>query len=148
MLSAAGPLNSTAAEEGPRWAADDKTLYFDSTRGGARSIWRSSVVGSTFGTPQKLTELASDTLDAVPVLSPDELTINFLSTRAPTPDGDIYVATRSSRTLPFANVQVLANVNSPALDAPSYISADGCTLYLGSLRGTGKFDAFVARRPN
>jgi WD40-like Beta Propeller Repeat len=146
-LAAAMGVNTTSNEEGPRWSADGKTLYFDSTRGGTRHIWSASVVAFSFGTPQKLTELASNALDAVPVLSPDELTIYFLSQRAPTTDGDIYVATRTSKTLPFANVQVLANVNSPSLDAPGYISPDGCTLYLSSLRGTGKFDIFVAQRP-
>ena len=147
-LGAAASTNSTGNEEGPRWAADGKTLYFDSTRGGTRHIWSASVVGATFGAPQKLTELASDALDAVPVLSPDELTIYFLSTRAPTTDGDIYVATRISKTLPFTNVQPVASVNSPAIDAPGHISADGCTLYLSSHRATpGKSDIFVAQRP-
>ena len=33
-LNATVATNTTANEEGPRWAADGKTLYFDSTRGG------------------------------------------------------------------------------------------------------------------
>lgn len=145
----AGPTNSSANEEGPRWSADGKTLYFDSTRSGNRDLYRVPLVGSAFGAPVALAELNSTALDAVPIVSPDELTIYFLSARAPTADGDIYVATRTDKGLPFANVKPLAGVNLPtAFDAPGAISPDGCTLYMTSDRATtGKGDMFVAKRP-
>jgi hypothetical protein len=138
--------NSTANEEGPRWSADSKTLYFDSTRSGNRDLFRASVVGATFAAPVAITELNSPALEAVPVLSADELTIYFLSQRAPSTDGDIFVATRATTAAPFANIQKLANVNSAALDAPGGLSPDGCTLYMSSNRG-GKSDVYIAQRP-
>lgn len=142
----AGATNSSANEEGPHWSADGKTLYFDSTRGGSRDLYRASVVGATFGAPQAITELNSGALDAVPVVSADELTVYFLSGRAPTSDGDIYVATRASKALPFGPPKVLGNVNSPQLDVPGFLTADGCTLYMTSTR-LGSADIYVARRP-
>jgi hypothetical protein len=145
-----GATNSSANEEGPRWSADGKTLYFDSTRGGSRDLYRVPLVGAAFGAPVALTELNSPALEAVPVVSADELTIYFLSTRAPTPDGDIYVATRADKSALFGNVKPLPGVNSPtAIDAPGQLSGDGCTLYMSSDRagGAGKNDVFVARRP-
>ena len=117
-LALVAGTNSKGNEEGPRWSADAKTLYFDSTRSGNRDIYRAPLVGATFGAPVAVTELNSPALDAVPVLSADELTIYFLSTRAPSTDGDIFVATRATTAAPFANIQKLANVNSAALDAP------------------------------
>jgi hypothetical protein len=143
----AGSVNSTANEEGAHWSADGKTLYFDSTRGSSRDLYSATVVGSAFGAPAALTTLNSGALDAVPVIGADELTIYFLSTRAPTTDGDIYVATRATKAAPFGNVQVVPNVNSAFSDAPAHVSADGCTLYLTSGR-SGNSDIFVAKRPN
>ena len=146
----AGAVNSSSNEEGPHWSADGKTLYFDSTRsstgGGTRDLFRVPVVGSSFGTPEAITELNSPALEAVPVISADELTIYFLSTRAPTTDGDIYVATRDTKSAKFANIQPLPGVNSNGSDAPAHVSADGCTLYLSSSRA-GQSDIYVARRP-
>lgn len=145
-LAVVAGTNSKGNEEGPRWSADAKTLYFDSTRSGNRDIYRAPVVGATFGAPVAVAELNSGALDAVPVVSADELTIYFLSKRAPSTDGDIFVATRSTTAAPFANIQKVANVNSTALDAPGQISADGCTLHMSSSRG-GKSDIYVAQRP-
>lgn len=142
----AAGTNSPKNEEGPRWTADGKTLYFDSTRSGNRDIYRSAVVGATFTAPVAVTELNSPALDAVPVLTADELTIYFLSTRAPSTDGDIFVATRGTTAAPFANIQKLANVNSTAIDVPGQISPDGCTLYMSSNRA-GKSDLYAAQRP-
>jgi Tol biopolymer transport system component len=34
------PTSSSANEESPHWSADGKTLYFDSTRGGNRDLYR------------------------------------------------------------------------------------------------------------
>lgn len=138
--------SSPGAEEGPRLSADGKTLYFDSTKNGSRDLFVSKF-GDDGGVRNvaALTSLNTAALEGAPVLSPDELTIYFFSDRAPTTDGDIYVATRKSKSEAFGNVTVVPNVNSPGLDAPSQISGDGCSLYIASTR-LGKFDIFVSRR--
>jgi Tol biopolymer transport system component len=145
-LSAVAGLNSPSSEEGPHWSADSKTLYFDSTRSGNRELFRASVNGASFGAPQPIPGLGSAELDAVPVPSADELTIYFLSLRAPTPNGDVWFATRATKAAAFSAPQVLPGVNSPDIDAPAHVTADGCTMYLSTIRG-GHYDIMVARRP-
>ncbi len=146
---AASAINSASDEQSPRWSPDGKTFYFDSSRGGGnnRDLFRADATGAGFGAPTAITELNTAAIEAGPVLSPDELTIYFLSTRAPTTDGDIYVATRVSKAAPFGTPKQVPNVNGPALDGPARLSSDGCALYMSSTRNGGRFDAFVARRP-
>jgi hypothetical protein len=147
-LGAAAGLDTAQDEQGPKWSADGKTLYFDSTRSGSRDLYRSAVTAGAFGAPVAIAELNGPDLDAIPVLTPDELTIYFISTRAPTADGDIYVATRTDKSAPFSAPKVVTEVNSPVVDAPAFASADGCRLYLSSTRNGGMhYDIFVATRP-
>jgi hypothetical protein len=147
-LGAASATNTAEDEQGPKWAADGKTLYFDSTRSGSRDLYRSTATGGSFGAPEAIKELNSADLDAVPVLSPDELTIYFVSTRAPTPDGDVYVAKRASRSDPFGAPVAVAEVNDDkAVDAAAFVSADGCRLYMTSSRNGGHYDIYLATRP-
>lgn len=139
--------SNPAGEEGPRLSADGKTLYFDSTRGTSRDLFRASIDGANVTNVAPITELNSPGLDAVPILTADELTIYFISDRAPaTGAGDIFVARRLSKTSPFGTPEQVRNVNSDGLDGPGHISADGCTLYLSSTR-LGTSDIYVARRP-
>jgi hypothetical protein len=154
-LAQFGPLtptfgaSSTGAEEGPRWGADGKTFYFDSTRDGSRDIFVSTLVNGKFSDVTPLKTINTPGVEGVPVLTADELSMYFVSDRAPAAGpGDIFVATRPSKTASFgSNVTLVPNVNSDGLDAPGHISADGCTLYLSSTR-LGSFDIFAARRPN
>lgn len=145
---ASGP-SSSAEDQGPKLSADGKTLYFDSTRGGNRDLWRAPVTSGGFGTPTAIAELASDQIDAIPVVSADEKAIYWLSTRDPTADGDIWFATRGDVGKPFADPKPLPGPNvSNAIDAPGWVSPDGCTMYLSSTRNGGvHYDVFVARRP-
>jgi hypothetical protein len=147
-LGTAAGLDTPQDELAPKWGGDAKTLYFDSTRSGNRDLYRSAVTAGVFGAPVAIAELNGPDLEAAPVLTPDELTIYFLSLRAPTTDGDIYVATRADKTAPFSAPKVVAEVNSPSVDAPAFASADGCRLYLSSARNGGvHYDIFVATRP-
>ena len=142
----AAVVNSGADDATPRWTADQSSLYFDSMRGGDRDLYRAPVNAAGFGAPVAVTELNSPALEAAPLLSADERTIWFLSTRAPSPDGDVWTATRASKSGPFGAPTRVASLSSTAIDAPAWISADGCTMYLSSTRNGGQYDAFVARR--
>ena len=143
----ASGVDSPAEEASPRWTADARTIYFDSSRSGSRDIYRASTQGATFGAPEAVTELNTAALEAAPVLSPDERTIYFLSTRPPTTDGDIYVATRGSKSEKFGAITRVEVLSSAGVDVPSWLSPDGCTIYLSSTRNNGDYDVFVARRP-
>jgi hypothetical protein len=80
-----------------------------------------------------------------PVLSLDELTV-YYSDGAET---DILAATRPDLDTPFGVGVPVANVNSPENDAPTYVTSDGCVLYLKSNRAgsIGGIDIWEARRP-
>jgi len=90
--------------------------------------------------------------EARPVLSRDEKTIYWTSDRS---DGgavgsfDIWEAHRTSATGTFASPTNLRGLNSDKIDNPSWISADGCILYMDSDRanGVGERDLYVATRP-
>ncbi len=59
-------------------------------------------------------------------------------------DGDP-VLSRASVADPFGAPVLVANINSAVDDGPSFISLDGCRLYISSVRN-GNNDTFVATR--
>lgn len=68
----------------------------------------SACLSSPFGSASLVTELNSAAFEAEPQLSPDELSVYFVSNR-PSGAFDVYTASRTSKTLPFGSV---AKVNS------------------------------------
>jgi len=127
-------LNSSANEQGSQFSADSKTFYFDSTRSGIRDLYRAPVTLGGFGTPEPIAELNTpDADEAVPVVSADELTIYFHSTRGSDSAGDIWMARRASKQAPFTDITLVPNVNvSGAADVPAFVSRDDCRLYISS----------------
>lgn len=82
-----------------------------------------------------------------PVVTPDELTLYFGSNR---PGGagnyDIYQATRPTVADGFGAPIALASLNTASLDAPSWISEDGCELYFTRLDANVGYQLYVALR--
>ena len=100
---------------------------------------RLNVVNSTFD-------------EYAPIISPNGLVLYFSSTRpfaAGRTDENIWVATRAKTTDDFGVPTQVLNVNSPTADEPSWISNDGCRLYMISDRpgGPGGQDIYLATRP-
>ena len=48
--------------------------------------------------------------------------------------GDVYTATRTSTTEPFGSITEVAELTTSSVDAPSFLSTDGCRLYMSSDR--------------
>ena len=143
-----GPLTdlSTANTEVQPFLTDTE-LLFVSDRSGAERIYRSQRVGGNFATPTEIAELAvAGASDTDPVMTADGKTIYFGSTRPGAIGIDIWTATRNDVMAPFTAATLVANVNSSMTDAPSWISADQCRLYLSSDR-LGTPDVYVATRP-
>lgn len=142
-------LNLPSVEQQPYLQESGDTLLFSSDRNGSTfDIWRSVRVGTTFGTPVRMLELdnGSGSNEGDPVISSDGLTIFFRSNRAGgVGNFDIYVATRPTTAVAFGNVMLVPNVNSAGDDGPSFVSRDGCRLYLSSDRA-GTNDIYVAKR--
>lgn len=144
---------ASADDTAPSLSADGKELFFTSTRvGGARHLFHSVVGGDalTFQAPQILNELASgQATDAQLAMTADGLTIYFASER---PGGlgnaDVWTATRSTRVGNFsAPVHVADPINSASYDWPTWLSPDGCRLYMSVLPVDGAGDIVVATRP-
>jgi Tol biopolymer transport system component len=141
-------LNLASVESQPYLQESGPALMFSSDRnGGNFDIWQSTLTGNTYGVPVRQLALdAGGSAEGDPVLSSDGLTIYFRSDR-PSPNGafDIYVATRPTTAMSFGAPALVPNVNSSADDGPSFISSNGCRLYISSDR-LGDNDIFVATR--
>lgn len=85
-----------------------------------------------------------------PALSPDELSLYFVSTRGGGQGAaDIWVSRRASLDSPWGDpVNLGPNINGPGIDASPVVSLDGHLLFFSSDRagGRGQNDIYVARR--
>lgn len=146
-------VNDTSDDGDPYILSAGETLYLTSARGGSYDIYRAARGGNgSFGEPTEVTEVSSSDDDVLPVVSEDDQTMFFASDR--TSGGalgemDIWVAVREGSGSPFGAPANMVPLNSSAGDRPTWLSADGCVLYLVSERpgSSGGRDIWVARRP-
>jgi len=106
-------------------------LYFAATGGAARDV----------------TELNTDATETGPVPTADGDVVFFGSSRDD-PAGtrlDVWMATRASATSAFGAPTRVTELNTADDDWPSWLSPDGCRLYLSSNRN-GNYDVYVATR--
>jgi Tol biopolymer transport system component len=98
-------LNTAAHESGAELTADELTIYFSSNRTGRAGIYvaQRASKDEPFGEPVALDPLNTvDNNEGAPSISTDGLTIYFYRSYGPLfVDADIYVATRTSVSLPF-----------------------------------------------
>jgi OOP family OmpA-OmpF porin len=148
-LAVVATINSASNDEPGSVLPDHSALYFDSNRGGnGYDLYRAPRAAAQFSNPLPISGDALNTPDheAAPIVTPDELTLFFASNRSGgIGDFDIYMTTRTSTANGFGAPTNLQVLNSPGLDIPSWVSADGCVLYL--TRGpVGAYDIYVATR--
>jgi Tol biopolymer transport system component len=101
-----------------------------------------------FGTPTNL-PLNGAGFDGGPSISSDGLSLFFISDRAGSQGGDIWTASRSNPSEPFATpVNLGSVVNGPGDEGAPSISSDGLSLYFDSDRpgGQGMSDIWVTTR--
>ena len=105
--------------------------------------------GSYVTTP--LTSVNSPQDDYSPVISKNGLVLYLASKRSAAAGGgfDIWVTTRGTTNDNFSDPVTVLNVNTASDEEPSWVSNDGCRLYLRSNRpgGLGGQDIYVASRP-
>ena len=152
-VTALTTLNTTS-NEGYAYALDDGlALYFRSSRNGTDDIFRATRTSSTPFSVDAATIFQSvNTVsnEEAPVVSPDELTLYFASDRTDlgAKGGlDVMTATRTSTTQAFGNVTNVGELNTQENELPSWISADGCRLYMTRRANFGSGDIFVASKP-
>jgi WD40-like Beta Propeller Repeat len=117
---------------------DNNVLYFGSARAGTRDIYRATRTTAGFSRATAVAEVNTTSLEQFPTVSPDELVIYWASNRtdAGARGGfDVWMATRASTSVPFGSVRNVTEVNSTTDDFPSWISPDGCRLYLTTRAG-------------
>jgi Tol biopolymer transport system component len=129
---------------------DGAVLYFASTRvpEDSTDLYRSERGDAGFEAPAPVAELNTSFSETAPVVAPDDRTLYFASDRS---DGnarggyDIWVATRSSPSEPFAPPIDVTALNSPDFDLPTFVTRDGCHLYFSSTR-SGVLSVYVASK--
>ena len=142
--TAIASLDTGATEVQPFLSGD--VLVFSSSRSGGGDLYTSTRTGTSFSAPSQITELATADDEGDPVLSPDGRTLYFRSDRPAAQAGyNIFVAARPTTADPFGAPDLVPNVSSDADDGPSWISPDGCRLYISSDRA-GTNDIYVSTR--
>ena len=132
--------------------ANEHALYFNSIMrvgAGLADIWRVSVnPDGSLGTPAALIGGVNSVDDDVTAaLTQDELRIFFRRTIAAEPD--IFTASRSTTNDGWGAATPVPGLSVVGVnEVPTWISPDGCNLYLYSnaTGGTGGTDIYVARR--
>jgi Tol biopolymer transport system component len=142
-------LDSTSDDQASTLLPDGSAMWMSSKRSGGGDLYRASRSGGRFGSVDVVvgTHLNDPAAaDQAAVVTTDELTLFFTSTRAGGAGSyDIWMAHRRRVSDGFDDPVNLQIVNTPALDVPSWISADGCVLYLTSGPVNG-YNLYVATR--
>jgi hypothetical protein len=114
-------------------------------QGGNDIVFSPRAATGELGPAQPVMPLNSPQPDAYPALDGAERTILFSSNRESS--GEIWMATRSSIEAPFDQPTKVDELSG--LGGPTWLSLDGCELYLESPRagGLGASDIYIARRP-
>ncbi len=102
----------------------------------------------TLGMPAPVIGGVNDPMNpsVTPIVTPDELHIYF--GRQLGTNYDIYEASRSTTNDGFGVATPVPGLaNATYNELPSWISADGCELYLSTNQGVTKSDLYVATRP-
>jgi hypothetical protein len=153
-LGNAMPAPINQGNEGtPHPSLDSRRLYFYSERGGGAGSRDLYMATRATGpdpfdgvTVAPLSSLNGPALDHLPWLSPDELTIYFVSGAAGA--GDIFRATRSSRRDAFEPPAPMSELNTSSDEGGITVSTDGREAIFTSNRpgGAGARDLYRVRR--
>src|SRR5262249_12794184 len=127
------------------------SLWFISDRPGGMGSWdvyEAPIQGGVLGAPQLVAPVNSSAMEYFPALSPDGLTLWFSSSRADVKAAggmDVWMSTRTTPTSPFSPPTIVQELNSAGDDTVTWLSHDGCRLYMTSNR-SGNYDILMAVR--
>lgn len=145
-------LSSDEGEGTQQLAPTGARLYFDSDRDdpGNRDLFQVDVVNiatPSFGTLTKLTMISSTAADTGPIVSSDQKTIFFSSTRVTANSGDVYVASRTDISQQFTGATPVTMWNTSDYEAPGALAPNECTIYVNRLVGGSDWQIYKATRP-
>lgn len=139
---------TTSSNTDPSVSPDGEELYFTRRVSNAARLFVAKLPDATgnFATASEITTVTTAAHRASPVISADRLTLYFAA--GPTPaETTTFVATRASTSADFKEGVPVPNVSAGTnRTEPSFISPDGCVLYLFSNRDV-KFQIYRATRP-
>lgn len=148
-----GGVNSNSTDDWGWLSADALTIYFTSaaTSSSDLNIYYATRAqpSGTFTGVNLLPGVNTTDVEDRPVVTADGLTLLAQSNASGVLH--IYSATRATALADFSALTPVSALNSTAIDANPWVSADGLTVYLASTRAgstTGDFDIFKATRPN
>jgi hypothetical protein len=136
------PADATDADSGTDTPIDTPVVVDCMPR------WRAGNV--TIGTPVRLTDLGSTTVDRNPFVTANELAIYFSSDRSAATGDDVYVSTRGSLTEAFGAPQRANDISSADADSRFSMTSNELIGVVASDRtGTiGSSDVWLATRMN
>ena len=146
------PELSGPADDSFPYAAPSGGMYFASNREGDMKLFFAAAAGASFATPVAVENVHEPaTISNLPVVSSDGLWLYFASSRAgggARGELDVWVSHRASVTSSFETPVNVAELNTASSDRPSWLSLDGCRMYLTSTRagGLGSLDVWRAAR--
>jgi hypothetical protein len=140
-------INSTAWDFTPYVRADNLALYFASNRLGSDDLYVAPRINGSFVAPTYLSKINTGANERAPVVTEDDRTLYFGGDG--TGNYDVYVSARARPTDAFGAPKAVAELDTPAVEMPDWISPDGCTIYFRSDRagGAGGRDIWRAKRP-
>lgn len=134
----AANLNGVTYRDTPNLALDDSELWLIYSNASYGVLGRATQSGQGFATPVGVPELGNGS-DNAPVLASDKLTLYFSRTNT------IVMSHRAKSTSSWGVPTAVGELNGGGASFPTWISPDGCRLYLFSDRG-GNEDLYVAKR--
>jgi hypothetical protein len=150
-LQAEPVINGNTFDMSPSVLPDGSAIFFVSDRNGSNDLYRAARAGATWAAPALVpgpNVNSSDYSESYPLISADALTLYFASDR---PGGlgllDIYVAKRATPTSPFDDPVLVTELSTAANDLPSWLSSDGCELWLSRVVPSAGQELLAARRP-
>lgn len=134
-------VNSSGDEAQPYFSPSNAALWIG--RDNDLVVARSN--GTTFMAPVPLVDLNTASEEQFPVPSIDSTYIYFSSSRGGGSSNHIFFSERPTVSSSFGTPTAVTEVNASGEDFPTWLSPDGCRLYLTSSRG-GALDLWVAER--
>jgi hypothetical protein len=138
-----GLMNATNGN--PYISRDGNDLFFDS--GASSDIYESVRGPQGFGAPKALGLGSSPTQWAAdPVITADRKRLYFAAANGNN-GADIYTASRSSISDAFDTPAPVSELNTTAGDSPSWLSDDGCRIYIARTDSKNTYNIYLATRP-
>ncbi len=148
-LKTVANINNATSTADPYLLPSGNVMYLASDLAGNLGLYRSAKVNGAFSTPTLVPGVNLDTpaVENNPVVTPDELTLFFGSTRpGGTGDYDIYEARRAHVADGFGAPIELTGLDTTGADVPNWISPDGCNLYFTRLEANVGYQLYMASR--